>query len=54
MVSDMSNFFRNSNDYCMNQMLIGYRHLFRGVTVKEWVMVNHNVRKLHAHDKALV
>ena len=54
MVNDMNKFFNNSNDYCTNHQLIGHRDLFRGVTVKEWVMGNHNVSKFHACNKVLV
>ena len=54
MANDTNNFFNNINDYCTNQQLIGCRDLFRGIAVKEWVMGNHNISKLYAHNKVLV
>ena len=54
MANDVNKFFNNSDDYHTNKKLIGCRDLFRGVTVKEWAIGNHNISKLHVHNKVLV
>ena len=41
-------------NHCTNQQLIGHRDMFRGGSVKEWVMGNNNSTNLHARGEALV
>ena len=51
MANDENKFFNNNNDYFKNQQFIGYRDLFKGFIVKEWVTGNHNISKFHSHKK---
>ena len=54
MLNDINKYFNNNEDYYTNQQMIGYRDLFRGVVVKEWVIENQNNINFYAYNKVLV
>ena len=54
MLNDIHNHFNNDDDYYTNRHLIGYKYLFRGVIVKDWVICNYNSVDFHLCNKVLI
>ena len=54
MLKDTNKNFNNEDGHCTNQQLIGHKHMFRGVIVKDWVIDNSNSVNFHPRDKFLI
>ena len=40
MMKDIVKHFNDDEDYCINEQTIGFKDIFRGVIVKEWIADN--------------
>ena len=54
MLKDANKCLNNEYYYHTNHQLIGYKDIFGGVIVKDWVMINSNSVNFHPCDKVLV
>ena len=50
-LNDMGKHFTNDDDHYANQHSIGCEDSFRGLTVKDWAIDDHDSANLHPHNK---
>ena len=54
MLKFMNKYFNNDNNACTNKQVIGYEELFRGVILKEKVMLNQKKVDFRPCNKVVV